>query len=289
MLICPDCKEYIKELDCLKCKWHSISDISDQILDFMGTKDLNDPVFKLYLQNYDKICYDDLNQSIMSQKYLNNLAISMVKNLDDLKNKKICDIGSGQGFLIKNLLKEGATNLTAVDICNQYLNTLPSSVRCIRANAENLPFEEEFDIIIATDILEHVFNVGSFLYCINKALKPNGIIYIRVPYKESLMSYSPHLGCSYRFVHLRNFNESLLKQTILSAGLKPLNLYYDGFWSKSPNNFWTRNSALKKIYQSKISNFLLKLAKDEENITLWPSWFNKLFMRSYELTIKATK
>ena len=285
MLVCPDCRNITQELSCPNCLWHSGSDINEKIIRLIGKKDLDDPIFKSYLQNYDQICSDDLNKTMLPEQYLRNQAVNVVKYIPDAKNKKICDIGSGQGFLIQALLKKGVTDLTAVDICDQYLNNLPPSVRCIKANAENLPFEEEFDIVIATDILEHVFNVGSFLYCVNKSLKPGGLVYIRVPYKEDLTPYSPHLGCPYRFVHLRTFNEELLKQSLNDSGFKILNLYYDGFWINLPNKAWSQNIFLNNIYQKLIVSFFEKFLHNKEDITLWNSWFCRLFMRPCELLI----
>jgi len=288
MLICPDCRNCIESLSCSNCEWYSSSSANSKILNFLGKKDLNDHIFSSYLQNYDQICSDDLSEKVLPQKYLRNQAKDLARCVTDIKNKKICDIGSGRGFLIEELIARGAGDITAIDICDQYLNNLPLSVRCIKANAENLPFEEEFDIIIATDILEHVLNVGSFLYCVNKALKPEGIVYIRVPYKENLMYYSPHLKCPYPFVHLRSFNKSLLEKTLMDSNLKPIKTYYNGFWVISPNNFWAQNNYLKDVYK-KIIKFLAQFEKSEEDLTFWPSWFCKLFMRPYEITIKASK
>jgi SAM-dependent methyltransferase len=289
MLLCPDCRNPIESLSCSNCYWHSPSSPNDKILNFLSKKDLNDPIFKLYLENYDQICNDDLDESLVPQKYLRHNAKTLVKQITiDIKNKKICDIGSGQGFLIKELKAKGGNDITAVDICDQYLNNLPSSVRCIKANAENLPFEQEFDIIIATDILEHVLNVGDFLYCVNKALKSDGIIYIRVPYNESLMLYSSRLKCPYTFVHLRSFNKSLLEKTLIDSGFEPIKTYYSSFWLISPNNFWAQSDQLTSIYK-KILNFLARFEKSEEDITFWPSWFCRLLMKPYEITIKARK
>ena len=64
----------------------------------------------------------------------------------------------------------------AVDITLEYFKQfeLENQVTPLLANGENLPFREEFDIITNTDVLEHVFNVGSFLISIYEALKPNG-------------------------------------------------------------------------------------------------------------------
>ena len=35
--------------------------------------------------------------------------------LNDIKDKKVCDIGSGMGRIVRNLIQAGASNVTAVE------------------------------------------------------------------------------------------------------------------------------------------------------------------------------
>jgi hypothetical protein len=89
----------------------------------------------------------------------------------------------------------GAESVTVVD-----RRMADSRFAPVLTNAGDLPFAEAFDIVTATDIMEHVLNVGSFISSLNGALVVGGDAYVRVPYPEDLLPYSPHLDCEYRFV-----------------------------------------------------------------------------------------
>ncbi|ODR97399.1 hypothetical protein AUC69_12365 [Methyloceanibacter superfactus] len=97
------------------------------------------------------------------------------------------------------------------------------------ANAENLPFEAEFDLITSTDVVEHVLNISALLYSLNKALKPGGRLAIRVPYREDLLKYAPQTGYPYDLVHLRTFDRSSLRDLLAEAGFRVSQSYFDGF------------------------------------------------------------
>jgi 2-polyprenyl-3-methyl-5-hydroxy-6-metoxy-1,4-benzoquinol methylase len=152
-----------------------------------------DPATRSYTENYDRIARDDLDAKVMDERYIENLAANFCERVAHVSGSDICDIGSGKGFLVRKLLARGAASVTAVDISSPYLVRLTGQpgVFPLLANAEALPFVEHFDIVVATDVLEHVLNVGSFLYSVNRALRPNGRFYVRVPHRENLLPYFP--------------------------------------------------------------------------------------------------
>lgn len=288
MLICPDCRVALQDLKCLTCAWEAKE--NSGIMQCIGKKDMENPIIQSYLKNYDKIGVDDISASIQPERYVINIAKNLANKVKLKNSDKIADIGTGRGFLLNFLLANGATDITAIDICEEYLNALvkDSRVKCVQANAENLPFKDHFDIVTATDILEHVLNVGSFLYSLNKSLKQGGYAYIRVPFRENLMSYSTHLGCPYEFVHLRTFNKTLLVDCLKQAGFVVKYVYNDGFWINFPNKFWL--SFLRgKFYKSLIEPLLRRVMKNPEDITLYPAWLCKLLMRPFEIVIIAQK
>ena len=64
------------------------------------------------------------------------------------------------------------------------------------------------------------------------------------------------------------------------------NRFYSTIWKLKKESDYNCNQIL---LGKKIINFLAQFEKSEEDITCWPSWFCKLFMRPYEITIKARK
>ena len=67
----------------------------------------------------------------------------------------------------------------------------------VMAHAENLPFRDAFDLVIATDILEHLLNVGDFMISMRESLTSGARLVVRVPYKDRMLQYARLNGCRY--------------------------------------------------------------------------------------------
>ena len=52
---------------------------------------------------------------------------------------------------------------------------------CICANAENLDLSKKFEVIVASNLIEHLSNVGQFLESAKRHLERNGILIITTP------------------------------------------------------------------------------------------------------------
>jgi len=113
---------------------------------------------------------------------LNYFKIDRDKKLP-LKNLKILDIGCGGGLISEPMFRLGA-QVTGIDASDKniqvaklhakknnlkinYLNTVP----------ENLDQQDEFDIILNLEVIEHVENLDLYLASCFKLLKKNGIMF----------------------------------------------------------------------------------------------------------------
>jgi SAM-dependent methyltransferase len=250
MLVCPACANPISAtLTCSACDWRG--QYRDGLPVLLRKTDFTDEVLRSYTENYDRIARDDLDAKVMDERYIENLATNFCQAIDLAPGAQVCDVGSGKGYLVRKLLERGAGAVTAVDISLSYLVRMVGQpgVAPVMANAEALPFVEHFDVIVATDILEHVLNVGSFLYSVNRALRSNGRLYVRVPYRENLLSYSPHFGCPYRFVHLRTYDRSLLRQALEEAGFAVERLWHDGYMPGIARPVWLHGRLRERVYR----------------------------------------
>lgn len=288
MLLCPECRApYVVGATLCSCGWQEEN--WENILVFLSSV-RRDRAFTEYLENYDQIASDDLAQSILNERYIGHQAANIMDMLQDvISGAQVCDLGVGKGYLSRLAIERGAGSVTAVDIATDYLTRLKGTgIRLVQADAENLPFLEEFDIIMCTDVLEHVFNPGSLLFCINQALKPGGRFIVRVPFRENLLNYSPHLGCKYRFVHLRSFNKKLLKDMLTAAGFAVETVRYDGFWLSRPADFWMRGPLRQKLYLG-LQSYLHQKLTSPVDVTRWPAWVARLLMPAQEIVIRARK
>jgi SAM-dependent methyltransferase len=258
MLICPDCHEKLGALtDCPVCGWRY--ELIDGMPSLLSTEDRSSSIFNAYFLNYANIAQDDLANSIQPAEYLEAQAKSLLSYVVPIKGLRICEIGVGQGLLFDKLLATEAASLTGVDISTAYLRRYASDAAVIVANAENLPYANEFDLVIASEILEHVLNLGDLLISIRRSLVPGGRVAVRVPYKEDLRQYARQSGCPYEFVHLRTFTRDSLVSLMRYGGFQLRRLVYDGSFEDRRRG-WTRYAApilrpyLARIFAGDLTN-----------------------------------
>lgn len=289
MIICPDCHRPLEQnrCACQACTWQYKE--QDNIPIYLSTHDKNDELFKRYLDNYNEISVDDLTQSIQDSAYLNSQNEKLFSYLPPLRGLRVCEIGVGQGILLSHIRNEKPAELVGVDISIPYLKAIQAasyqSINLIVANAENLPFSNAFDVIIAADIIEHVFNVGDFLASVNRALKPGGHFVVKTPNNEDINNYSKLRGCKYNFVHLRNFNKQTLKTVLNGAGFEIKKMVYDGFYPSQKRKFIKNSSFLNK----RCDNYFNKTFANVHEVNKINNFLGKILMNPIEVTVLSTK
>ncbi len=98
------------------------------------------------------------------------------------KNIKILDIGCGAGLLSNNLSLRGY-GVTGIDLSAPSLEVATRydetrRVSYIQANAYHLPFgPAQFDVVCATDVLEHVESPHLLIAEGSRVLKPGGLFF----------------------------------------------------------------------------------------------------------------
>lgn len=179
------------------------------------------PVFSerdCYIENYDQISGDHLAyfektglNPFMGEEYwceIEDSTAMYLKKYMDFKDVKILDVGVGMGRLLERF--PGADRF-GMDVSLGYLkHAKKKGIEVCMSKIEDMPYcNSYFDIVICTDVLEHVLNLNFAIEKILGTLKKNGILIIRVPYKEDL-SYYLSANCPYEMVHLRSFDENSL-------------------------------------------------------------------------------
>ena len=176
------------------------------------------PVFvknSFYKTNYEKISKDHLisemefgknpfNEKSLLEE-LENKTFDVIKKYNQ-KHFTILDAGLGNGEILSKLKN---TQKYGVDISLNYLKNAQDDIITCCADLEDLPYNDNFfDLIICTDVLEHVLHLENVIQEISRVLKSDGILILRVPLNENL---NPYLGNKdYDFVHLRSFSKESL-------------------------------------------------------------------------------
>jgi 2-polyprenyl-3-methyl-5-hydroxy-6-metoxy-1,4-benzoquinol methylase len=292
MIVCPKCRQ--SEIDpqnacCKACGWHGT--IQDGIPHLIDSVSRTAQAETGYEEHYEALAESDLGNPIVAVDWLEYQARNLVRYMGNIRGASVCDIGCGRGILARLLAKHGAA-VTAVDMSISYLKHLSqadTSMRVLCCDADNLPFEDEFDAVVSTDVMEHTLRPGGFLYSVNHALKPGGKAYIRVPYKENLLAYAPQVGCAHPYVHLRSYNKALLRHIFSNAGFKIEQLRVDGFSLGTPWPwFLQQDTLLGGVYATFVRQARKRIGSDVE-VNAWPPWFARIFMRPLEVVVCAKK
>jgi|1185.fasta_scaffold03831_2 2-polyprenyl-3-methyl-5-hydroxy-6-metoxy-1,4-benzoquinol methylase len=224
----------LRELaQCPSCGWEP--EFLEGVPILLSRADRDSQAFAAYAENYDRIAEDDLSASIQPMRYLEVQADTLSSYLGDLAGLDVCELGVGRGLLLDRLIASDAKTVTGVDVSLPYLSRYAGGaaesngrLRLAVANAELLPYVEAFDLVVASEILEHVLNAGDFLISLHRSLRPGARTLVRVPYQEDLRQYARQNGCEYPFVHLRTFTKDSFESMMRKADFKPVRMYFDG-------------------------------------------------------------
>lgn len=163
-----------------------------------------------------------------------------------VKNKIVLDAGSGSGEGSIVLLRRGAKEVYGVDEDSDAISYCQKNFR--RKNLkfscqslQNLSYpEDHFDIVVAFDIIEHIYNYKSALKEISRVLKPGGTVLISTPNKRvySPMSKKPFYPFHFYEFDLFGFKEILKGFKIIQLvgqfieGQENISPYYPIFFIK---------------------------------------------------------
>lgn len=105
--------------------------------------------------------------------------------IDSYKPKKILDVGCAGGWFLSEISKRfPSAKFTGVDVYKPavlYAGKQYKSLTFITADAHKLPFpDDSFDLVICTEVLEHVINPEEVMMEITRILKKKGVAIIEM-------------------------------------------------------------------------------------------------------------
>jgi SAM-dependent methyltransferase len=135
------------------------------------------------------------------------------------KMKSFFEIGCGTGFVLSAIsFAFPGTKISGSEIFSEGLSIAQArtpSASLIQMDARQIPFVDEFDVIGAFDVLEHIEEDGLVLMEFFKAIKPGGGLIISVPQHPWLWSAADDHAC-----HIRRYDSQDLRQKIATAGFE---------------------------------------------------------------------
>jgi ubiquinone/menaquinone biosynthesis C-methylase UbiE len=150
----------------------------------------------------------------------------------------ILDVGCGKGWVAKEFLPKKKTVVSLdISVTNPSIvkKLYPNSKHfAIAADSFHLPFNSDsFDCVIASEIIEHVFDPAGFVKELFRVVKRGGSLIITTPYKEKIVYYLC-IHCNQKTpanAHINSFDEKKLES--LYSGEDLASFKFETFGNKA--------------------------------------------------------
>ena len=141
------------------------------------------------------------------------------------------DLGCGIGNLLTAARKRGC-HCWGLDVDRSLIGWAKENhaeIRFSETSLENQPFDMEFDMISADNVLEHISHPKDFLLSAREILSDEGLLVVRVPNFNSILRYlstlSGQLPTSFIIdpdAHPFNYSRNSLIRLLASSGFEPV-------------------------------------------------------------------
>ncbi len=216
-------------------------------------------------------------ESATTREEIRRLHQAIIHHIPE-KAEIILDVGCGNGWAAKHFLSKGKKVVSMdISITNpvKVLKENPGENHAaIVADAYNMPFKKNtFDAIVASEIMEHVYDPKLFISNLMEVLKPGGKLVITTPYDETI-EYFMCVYCNKptpKNAHLHSFNEKNIADFIPKE-------YTDYEFEKFSNKY------LVRLRLNLLMSFL--------PFTLWKlkdSFVNSIFKKPTRFLIELNK
>ena len=152
--------------------------------------------------------------------------------------KSICDLGCGNGHI--------SGRLAALDYDVTGVDASASGIQIARSAYPNVRFIEglidgnrnvgDFDLVISSDVIEHMYRPSDLLEAAHSILKPGGHVLIGTPYHGYLKNLvlaaagkmDSHFSALHDGGHIKFFSVKTLSTLMRSHGFEDLNFTFYG-------------------------------------------------------------
>ena len=155
------------------------------------------------------------------------------------------DLGCGNGYLGSRLGASGLritgvdTSESGIAIANQ--NYATDKVRYVRAEigpdlVNLLTAEHRFDLVISSDVIEHLYRPAALIDTAASLLRPGGYLIVGTPYHGYLKNlaisvlneWDAHHGVHWDGGHIKFFSERTLRALVVQHGFKQARFHFYG-------------------------------------------------------------
>lgn len=197
---CPMCKSEDIQLlyedypGYVRGTYYNINKCNNCNIQFVYPNDFDENIYdiiysKNVFQAYNR--YTKYSKDVLQKKdpfgYLCEVESSVYVPLKEflktkVKDIKILEVGCGRGYLTYSLIKAGY-NAHGIDLSSEAIEFAKQNYgdHFINENVMNYKFEEKYDLIVATELIEHLKTPYEFIDKLKSNLTEEGSIFITTP------------------------------------------------------------------------------------------------------------
>jgi hypothetical protein len=168
-----------------------------------------------------------VSRLLFNERVFNSFHVNILASLCNLQGARILHIRTKFGMMLDIMRRHfGAAEVYAMAICemHRFITQKATGIPCELVNFETLeiPFEEQFDLIIANHILTHAQDPQRFFANVRRKLRPNGCIYFYLENDDAMMfrAKNKNLVGEMKCFHFQNFDMSTLARILWRQGFE---------------------------------------------------------------------
>ena len=193
------------------------------------------------MTNEYEYSYPDSNQG-HHHVYLMSPLLEMCSQakLSSKQKLRVLDLGCGNGSLSNSIADQGyeVVGIEESESGCKFAR-LDSECHFIQSSIYNLPYaelENSFDIVISSEVIEHLLYPRELIRAAKKCLKPNGRLILTTPYHGYLKNLAlalagkmdQHLTALWDGGHVKFFSVSTMTALLESEGFTNVNYKFGG-------------------------------------------------------------
>jgi ubiquinone/menaquinone biosynthesis C-methylase UbiE len=196
----------------------------------MGVNGMNEK-----MENLQEKIYNEQSKKVDEQKDKSHRTEKVIKLIGNVRGKRILDVGCFNGEMISVFTNDN--DCYGIDISEKPLEIAKKrGIKTFKINfeSEKFPFKDNFfEIIICSEMLEHLINQDHCLQEIRRVLKKEGLFILTIPnintplswFMQIFLDYTPQMSARYKSPHFRDFTKKIGESMLKINGFKIIKSY----------------------------------------------------------------